>query len=143
MPFAVLSLGCVCFQRPKRCLWRGYKLVIGNNCSTTAEPDRLRASQDVLLSQTGHLFLKVHDPLKSRVTVVKLERTQERLLLEGLNLELNEIIDLPPEGKKQLLSHREHALQSSSLVTQLGRDLYCGSRPPAKQPDSQTRVAKL
>jgi hypothetical protein len=65
------------------------------------------------------------------------------LLLEGLNLELNEIIDLPPESKKQLLSHREHALQSSSLVTQLGRDLYCGSRPPAKQPDSQTRVAKL
>jgi hypothetical protein len=57
------------------------------------------------------------------MTVVNLGRTQEYRLCEGLNLELDQIIDLPPEGKKQLLSHREHLLQSSSLVPNV--DLIC------------------
>src|ERR1700693_6191585 len=75
------------------------------------------ASQDALLSEASHLSLKVHNPFKSCMTVVKLVTTQEHLLCEDLNLELDQIIDLPPEGKKQRLSHREHSLQSSSFVT--------------------------
>jgi hypothetical protein len=47
------------------------------------------ASQDALLSEASHLSLKVHNPLKSCMTVVKLRRTQEYLLCEGLNLELD------------------------------------------------------
>jgi len=57
------------------------------------------------------------------MTVVKLERTQKNLLCENLNLELDQIIDLPPESKEQLLSHREHSLQSSTFVT--NTDLIC------------------
>jgi hypothetical protein len=74
------------------------------------------ASQDALLSEASHLSLKVHNPLKSCMTRVKLGRTQDKLLCEGLNLELGQIIDLPTEGKKQLLSHSECSLQSSSFV---------------------------
>jgi hypothetical protein len=52
----------------------------------------------LLFSEASHLSLKVHNPLKSCMTVVKLGRTQ--LLCERLNLELDQIVDLPPEGKK-------------------------------------------
>jgi hypothetical protein len=57
------------------------------------------------------------------MTVVKLERTQKNLLCENLNLEMDQIIDFPPESKEQLLSHRAHSLQSSSFVT--NADLIC------------------
>ena len=65
------------------------------------------ASQNAFLSEAGDFFLKVHDSLKSCVPILKLGRVQSRLLCENMDLELDQSIDLLPEGKEQWLFHRE------------------------------------
>jgi hypothetical protein len=51
------------------------------------------------------------------MTVVKVGRTQEHLLCEDLNLELDQIVDLTPEGKNSCCTI-ENARSSSRVSSQ-------------------------
>ena len=68
------------------------------------------ASEDALLSNPGHFFLKVHDSLKSCVAILKLGKVQGRLLRKSMNLELDQSIDFLPEVQERWLRHREQLL---------------------------------
>ena len=65
-----------------------------------------RPSQNTFPPEAGHFFLKVHDSLEPGATIVKLGRVHGKLLGERSDLQCDQIIDLAPEGKEALLSHR-------------------------------------
>ena len=74
-----------------------------------------RAAQNAFHSEAGHFFLKVHDPFKPSATIVELGRVHGKRLGERSDLQCDQIIDLAPEGKESLLSHRLTVLVSRVL----------------------------
>jgi hypothetical protein len=65
----------------------------------------LVAAQDAFLSQSGHFFLKVHDPRKPGATILALRSIRGKGLGESLDLECDQIIDFAPQSKEPFLSH--------------------------------------
>ena len=113
--------GSVCFQHPARrsignrttrC-----EIIARRALTSKANEDRRKtelklfdwtpcgAPQDAFLSEPGDFFRKIHDSLKSRMAILELGGVQWRLLCKSMNLKLNQIIDLLPEGHEQWLRH--------------------------------------